>query len=509
MTTSRFTIAKLDAGMAILLTSDHHLIEFPSLLLPQGVRTGSIIDLDVAQNKIEEDKVASAFVSLQKEIRSLFAVHTPSTPELCVRNITQTSIVLEWKLLDLATANFRSLALYKNGTKLGKIPNATTTVTKLSGLSLDTAYTFQLVLRTSAGTYKSNVLEIRTHKMTELTGLNVCLAGHLSTNDRDRVTAALDRIGAKPPHDKIRIDTTHFVASSPQGDEHRKAQQTNVPIVVADFVEACESEGRIVRVGLYYLDSDPSLRPRPASRQPTISGAAPPAASTVTAEAASAGEVRAAASVPVPQTPAAEAPNPVDETEGPPRRSAGTQPASAQTRRTVSEADESPKSPLRSGSEGYNKLAGYLEGKDEEPSLPELAPKPVEKEVAAPEEIAQTASSSADPADAPPVQADDEVKAEVAKAEEPAAVPNQEAATEPGPAVSSSSPAPKLDTPADPPAEPSVPAVAETEAEVSSDSVASKPKAKGKRKNKGKGKAKEDEAVAEDAASETFDNVAL
>lgn len=342
---SRFTIAKLDAGMAILLTSDHHLIEFPSLLLPHGVKTGSIIDLAVSQNKDEERQVNDKFTALQREIRNLFAVHPPSTPELSIRNTTQTSVVLEWSLLDIATAAFRSLTLYKNGQKLGRIPNATTTVTKLSGLALDTEYSFTLVLKTSAGTYKSNVLKVRTHKMTDLTGLNVCI-GHVKDDDRDHLTQALERIGAKPPHDKVRIDTTHFVTSNGLGEEYKKAQQSNVPVVLPEFVEACESDGRIVRVGNYYLDSDPSQRPAPrpaTSRAATQQNVTPTAADTSTTAPADNAQRGSIAS-----------------DSGPPRRAAGTQPASAQTQRVESEVDEAAKAKEVKGSKEFKKLAGYL-----------------------------------------------------------------------------------------------------------------------------------------------------
>lgn len=281
---SRFTVAKLDAGMAILLTSDHHLIEFPSLLLPSGVAAGSIIDLSVAQNSGKEKEEHDKFVALQKEIHDLFAIHPPSTPELHVRNTTQTSVVLEWDLLDLATADMKSLSLYKNGSKLGKIPNATTTTTKLSGLALDTEYTFQLVLRTTAGIFKSKELKVKTHKMTNLTGLNVCLS-HLPDQNVEKITQIMARIGANPPHTKVKIDTTHFITNRGAGDEFKKAQNLNIPIVVPEFVEACEAEGRLMRVGSYYLDSDPALRSKvvaPRTSQSTTSVPANAAASTTT-----------------------------------------------------------------------------------------------------------------------------------------------------------------------------------------------------------------------------------
>ena len=108
----QFTVGKLDAGMAILLTPDHHQIEFPSILLPKTVTTGSIIDLSVFQNPEQEARVHSKFLALQDTIRSTFAAKSPSVPVLSLRNATQTSAVLEWQPIDIATAELKSLTLW-------------------------------------------------------------------------------------------------------------------------------------------------------------------------------------------------------------------------------------------------------------------------------------------------------------------------------------------------------------------------------------------------------------
>src|SRR5579862_370568 len=133
----QFTVGKLDAGMAILLTQDHHQIEFPSILLPKTVTTGSIIDLSVTQNPDQETAVHNSFLALQKTIRETFAARSPSTPVLRLRNATQTSAVLEWDPIDIATAELKSLTLWRDGTRLGNIPKPlSTTTTKLSGLAI-------------------------------------------------------------------------------------------------------------------------------------------------------------------------------------------------------------------------------------------------------------------------------------------------------------------------------------------------------------------------------------
>lgn len=159
--------------------------------------------------------------------------------------------------MDLATAELRSLSLYRNGSKAGNIPRDKLS-TKISGLAIDTEYTFHLVLRTSAGTYSSEKLAVRTQKMTDLTGVTVT-PGVMPASLRDSLAEAVGRIGAKLI-DTVRIDTTHFVCTEGRGQAWEKALEMNVPVVVPDWVLGCEREGRIVGVRGYYLNADPKLR---------------------------------------------------------------------------------------------------------------------------------------------------------------------------------------------------------------------------------------------------------
>lgn len=178
---------------------------------------------------------------------------------LRLRNATQTSLVLEWDPIDLATASLKSLSLYRNGSKAGSIPKPfEMRSTKISGLAIHTEYTFHLVLRTSAGTYQSEKLTCRTHKMTDLSGITVT-AGVVPEQQREALGAALDRIGGKLI-DTVRIDTTHFVCTEGRGPLWEKAVEMNIPVVVPEWVNACESEGTIVSVRGYYLNADPKTR---------------------------------------------------------------------------------------------------------------------------------------------------------------------------------------------------------------------------------------------------------
>lgn len=271
------TVGKVDAGVAVLLTEDKRLvcanscsqlppsiclygqIEFPSILLPPSISSGSIVDITVSRNTNSENLARKAFQSLQSAILDTYGQHSPATPILRCRNATQTSIVLEWDPIELATADLRSLSLYRNGSKAGNIPRPLeNTATKISGLAVDTEYVFHLVLRTSAGQYVSERLQVRTHKMTDLSGITVT-PGVLPAPLRESLSGAVARIGARLA-DTVRIDTTHFVCTEGRGREWEKAVETNIPVVRPEWIEGCERDGRIVGVRGYYLNADPRLR---------------------------------------------------------------------------------------------------------------------------------------------------------------------------------------------------------------------------------------------------------
>ncbi|KAI9163390.1 Cell fusion protein cfr1 [Paramyrothecium foliicola] len=267
------TVGKVDAGVTVLLTPDKRSIEFPSILLPPNISSGSIVDIDVSQNKAKEATAEQRFRDLQERIYQSFGAAEPAHPALRCRNATQTSIVLEWDPIELATADLISLSLYRNGQKAGNIPRPLQMhSTKISGLAVDTEYTFHLILRTTAGTYSSEKLTVKTHKMTDLSGITIT-TGILPPSVKERLTQAVERIGAKIV-DGVRIDTTHFVTMEGRGQAWEKAVETNIPVVRPEWVEACEKNGRILGVTKFYLDA---MRPGPSDELPAPAPQAPQA----------------------------------------------------------------------------------------------------------------------------------------------------------------------------------------------------------------------------------------
>lgn len=198
-----------------------------------------------------------------------------------VRNVTQTSVTLEWSALNLAKSKLRSLDIYRNGQRLAAIPSAhTNKSTKLSGLELDTGYTFQLILRTSAGTFPSNLLEVQTHTMSNTSGIVVCLGPIEDEELRENAKSALQEMGAKWS-EKIEIDTSHFVCDTPRiadgmvhqqgqqggakavagyaqvlGVEYQRALQLSIPTVQPSWILACHGQKRYVVVSVFALNRD-------------------------------------------------------------------------------------------------------------------------------------------------------------------------------------------------------------------------------------------------------------
>lgn len=180
-------------------------------------------------------------------------------------------MVLEWDPVALATADLISLSLYRNGQKAGNIPRPLHMhSTKISGLAVDTEYTFHLVLRTSAGTRMSEKVAVKTHKMTDLSGITVT-TGILPAAVRAKLTQAVERIGAKIV-DGVRIDTTHFVTTEGRGVAWEKAVENNIPVVRPEWVAACEKSGRILGVTKFYLDA---MRPGPPTEAPAAPAVPP------------------------------------------------------------------------------------------------------------------------------------------------------------------------------------------------------------------------------------------
>ncbi|KAI9491847.1 BRCT domain-containing protein [Zychaea mexicana] len=197
------------------------------------------------------------FWELQEKILSAFGEVEPENPVLRVRNITQTSLTLEWDPLQLHTSRLRSLDIYKNDTKLAQhVPNDTNYI-KLSGLDVDHEYEFHIVIKTTAGQFESNRVQARTHKMENLTGISVAF-GKFEQPDpaMTELKELLEKMGAHWS-EEVTSDTTHLIAQQPGGDNYDKAMMSSIPVVKPDWVIQCDKNSKIQPALPYYIVNVP------------------------------------------------------------------------------------------------------------------------------------------------------------------------------------------------------------------------------------------------------------
>jgi hypothetical protein len=298
MLTQQFTVGKLDAGMAILLSPDHHVVEFPATILPTGVTTGSIVDVQISRNKDEEARVRRRFLSLQEKLLADFGT-APSPPVLAIRGATQTSVTLEWKPINYHAADFRGIDVFRNAARLSLHVPQNASCVRVSGLEVSAKYDFHIVVRTSAGALTSNIVSVQTHAMDNLTGICVVFGdmGANSTapskqspsaspgddNDTDKegqstedhdnaelaeCKAILKRIGAKW-QPELSIDTTHCVCIFGRGKTWERVRDMgNIPIVSPDFLRDCEKNAKIQPAGQYYVPPAPAASP--SAKSPSV-----------------------------------------------------------------------------------------------------------------------------------------------------------------------------------------------------------------------------------------------
>ncbi|KAJ2160227.1 hypothetical protein GGF46_002436 [Coemansia sp. RSA 552] len=258
-TSAQFTVGKLDAGMAMLLTEDYQLIEFPSVLLPQGVVLGSVVNIDVGRDRDTERRQRAEFRELQEQILADFGTHHPKAPVIRAGHTTQTWTVIEWEPLELASAELRSLHLYRDDQRMMQAMPATlelansTGAVKTTGLDVDQEYEFKIEMRTSAGTYFSNTISVRTQSLENLTGVRVCFGECDSQEEVANLKEALTRIGASWT-DTVSLSITHFVARFKSGAGYEAALRCNIPVVKPDWLLACEANGKLQPAIKFHLE---------------------------------------------------------------------------------------------------------------------------------------------------------------------------------------------------------------------------------------------------------------
>ncbi|KAJ6454508.1 hypothetical protein C8R47DRAFT_1228661 [Mycena vitilis] len=128
-----------------------------------------------------------------------------------------------------------------------------------TGLELNTEYTFQLILRTTAGTFPSDLIRVRTHTMSDNSGISVCFG-----TVQDPVVLE----NAKMALRDMRANGAQPSGSSPiaPGVEYQRALQLSLLVVQPHWVFACHTERKLVAITAYNLGATPPTPARSTCR---------------------------------------------------------------------------------------------------------------------------------------------------------------------------------------------------------------------------------------------------
>ena len=63
-----YTVGRIEDGNAILLSSEHNILDVPLMLLPQNIKPGNILKFKVERNLELERKREAEIKSIQKQI---------------------------------------------------------------------------------------------------------------------------------------------------------------------------------------------------------------------------------------------------------------------------------------------------------------------------------------------------------------------------------------------------------------------------------------------------------
>ncbi|KAJ3337632.1 Chitin synthase, class 5 [Gonapodya sp. JEL0774] len=266
-------------AIAILLSPDHHLIEFPATILPgnvhqlgplrvcqisvrdychatdvnllaDGVSTGSIVNVSISRDIEKETRMRRDFLDLQEDIYHAFR-RKPEHPTIKVKWVTQTSITITWDPLVLYNVELRGIDVYRNNIRSPGHFYGPTTV-KLSGCEVNTEYEIFIGVRTSGGSLTSNKLMVRTHTLDNLTGIRIAF-GEFGIPEEVQQLKEVCRRNECTWSDDLTVENTHFVCTLPRGEKYQRALELNIPIVNGDWIRQCEATRKIQPVGIYHV----------------------------------------------------------------------------------------------------------------------------------------------------------------------------------------------------------------------------------------------------------------
>ncbi|SGZ39823.1 uncharacterized protein HGUI_02023 [Hanseniaspora guilliermondii] len=283
-TTIDVTVGKHDSSISYLTTPDFRILEYPSALLPNDIKTGTVLTITMAPNVSVEKEKNESFLNFQNNLLKNLPQFTTKPPVLKVKSKLQTSINLTWDEFELGASCLKSVTLWHKDivnvdsdenvsidedelSQVATLYNTNNTY-RMSGLGIESKHAFQLRIDTSNGLFKSDVVTTSTLSVNDFSGFNICV-GALSTGNVtvDDINAVADSLGIKNVNRVCNKDTTHFLTDvlddeNEINDKHLlMAKELNIPIVAPHWLQGCAVENKLLGVkGFYYKlsNDDPS-----------------------------------------------------------------------------------------------------------------------------------------------------------------------------------------------------------------------------------------------------------
>eukprot|EP00834_Sanchytrium_tribonematis_P000327 NODE_6_length_70510_cov_1.054395.p32 type:complete len:286 gc:universal NODE_6_length_70510_cov_1.054395:41337-42194(+) len=145
-------VSKIDAGIAILMSDDYHLIEWPVSLLPPDIRQGMYFDLNISENVEKKMKEEKSFYDFQTTLLEKYSTPKPLPKIKAMARGHGIQIEVE-NLIDLSP---KYIEIYIDDQEYKKSFEKLSENAVLISLEKGKTYNVFIKAHTSSGTFESN-----------------------------------------------------------------------------------------------------------------------------------------------------------------------------------------------------------------------------------------------------------------------------------------------------------------------------------------------------------------
>ena len=150
-------VSKIDAGIAILLSTDLYLIEWPVSLLPANIKEGMYFDLNILENLSLKSKADEEFKKLQDEIFSAYAAEPVAPIIKCMARGHAIQLEIENK----SEIRIHHVNIFINDVHYKKAFDLVDDNAVLINVEQDKTYSIFVKVYTPNGIYESNKEEVQ------------------------------------------------------------------------------------------------------------------------------------------------------------------------------------------------------------------------------------------------------------------------------------------------------------------------------------------------------------